>query len=169
MIYTVIALLILMFLIWFTVRDSKISPKIAWKGNLFLTCIGILLYIAVFLFLILQLSQDTMDADYAAWAWNAVFVFLELSLVPLAIFLFITCFSALSAIWDKKYRSKNARITRYSCSLCCSAAMLLLAPYYSFMTENTQVPLEICILLLGIADALILRCMFLLERRDLCR
>ncbi|MBQ7923510.1 MAG: hypothetical protein IJ325_13210 [Clostridia bacterium] len=166
MIYTIFAVLFLAVLVWFTFRSGKIPPKTVFLGNLVMFLTGVVLYPAVFGYLYFRLSAAGMDSDYVDWAWNALKVFLELSGYPLVIFLFLTCFSALSARWDKKFRSRNARITRYCCSLCCSAAMLLIAPFCSLMAANEQVALNICILILGFANALILRCMFLLEKRD---
>ncbi|MBE6569873.1 MAG: hypothetical protein E7658_06630 [Ruminococcaceae bacterium] len=164
MMYTVIAVLLLGFLVWFTFGCGKIPAKRKFTVNLGMVIAGVLAYPLVFGYLYISLSGA--DAVFAEWAWNAMRTFMELSGIPLVIFLFLTCFSAFSTRFDKKFRTKNALLTRYCCCLCCSAAMLLIAPFYSFMTANEQVALEFCVLILGIADALILRCMFLLEKRE---
>lgn len=164
MIYTVFAVLLLIFLIWLTIRHNNLPPKTAFIGNLMLVLIGGALYALVFGYLSFCLSAEGMDALFVEWAWNALKTYMEISVYPLVVFLFLTCFAALSSRLDKKFRTKNARITRFSTSLCCSAAMLLIAPFYSFMTANEQIPLDACILVLGIADALLLRCMFLIEK-----
>lgn len=165
MIYLLFALLFLAFLIWFTFKSQKMSAKIVFRGNLLMVLCGILLYGAVFGFLYFRLSSDGMDPEFVAWAWNAVKLYMELSGYPLIVFLTLTCFSALSTRWDKKFRSRNARITRFCTSLCCSAVMLLIASFCGLMAANNSVPLDICIYVLGFAKALLLRCMFLLEKK----
>ena len=166
MIYTIFAILLFAFLIWFTAHHTKFSSKTVFTANLVMTLIGLTLYLLIFAYLYYSLSVSSVDALFAEWAWNAVKTFMEISGYPMIVFLILTCFAAFSSRIDKKFRSKNSRITRFSCSICCSAVMLLIAFFYSFMAATDVLPLAPCILALGIADALLLRCMFLIEWRE---
>jgi len=100
---------------------------------------------------------------FSAWVRDSMAAYLRYALPALGIFLALTVFCALSALWEKKYRSPLWIRPRMLTSLACSVVLLALAAFFGALSATETVPLAGCIYALGIAGALLLRAMYLAE------
>jgi len=144
-------------------QNEAVRPRWLLMAEGILCGGGILLHPVLLLLLRLRLDRGEWEADFADWAWDAVLVYLRYALPALGIFFGITVLCALSARWDKKYRTPMWTVMRSVCSLAASAVLLALAAFFGAMTRTEEMALDIYVYLLGAAGALTLRGMYLAE------
>ncbi len=126
-----------------------------------LTGFGVLLHLAVPVMLWWQTAG--LEKDAADWVWDMLTTYLRYGLGILCTVLVLTVGAAMTALWDKKYRTTTWRTIRSLCSLASSLVLVALAGFFAAMSVTDLLPLDWYIRLLGIAGALVLRGMFLAE------
>lgn len=157
MIYPISALLLALFLTAVTVLEHK-KPSGIWKRiNLGLFLAGILIVAVCRVTAGAMISSSGQTETWMEWAHDMLSQHYAISFPVLAVLSGILLVSWLLSLTEKRRRSTTGLFLRRTVGLLSSAALLLLAPLYAFMTENTSVPLETLILLSGIGEALMLR------------
>lgn len=145
-----------------TERGRK-HPRVFFIANFVLTCVGVVLFVAVSVYAWRAIHNGGFDTEFAEWAWDMLVVYYELSLVPLAVFLFLSVSSCLIAVFDPKQRSGFSLKLRLTTTVVFAVVILFIAPMYSFMTVNEKVALDTFVLFTGICEALLLRAPLLIE------
>ncbi len=123
--------------------------------------VGILLWPVVLLFLRGQLAG--LETTLAEWVWDTMTTYLRYGGWTTGIFFVLTTLCALTALWEKKYRTALHIRLRSSCSVLASVVLLALAGFFAAMSATDALPLDSYIRLLGAAGALTLRGMYLAE------
>ncbi len=123
--------------------------------------VGLLLWPAVLLLLRGQLAG--LETTQAEWAWDTMTTYLRYGGWTTGIFFALTFLCALTALWEKKYRTPLHRRLRSFCSVLASVVLLALAGFFAAMSATEALPLDGYIRLLGVAGALNLRGMYLGE------
>lgn len=166
MYYFFSVLLIFVFLILTVGAETakgKNHPRVFFNINLVLTVIGVVLFSSVSVYAWCAVHNSGFDAEFAEWAWDMFVVYYQLSLIPLAVFVFLSAMSCLIAVFEPKQRNGFSLKLRLSVTIVFSVVILFIAPMYSFMTVNEKVAVDTFVLLTGIGEALLLRAPLLIE------
>lgn len=159
--YGVFCVLLMTGLIFLTFLHMRSPWKWLTVTEGILTAAGVLLHLL--LPAILHASLSGRSENFVTWAWDSLTAYLQYSLPALGIFFGLTVFCALSALWEKKYRSLLWVRLRSVCLLACSVFLLVLAWFFGLMSATDSLPLESCIQAFGVAGVLVLRGMYLAE------
>lgn len=163
MIYLISSLILLFALTAVTVLESK-KPSPVWKWlNLALSAAGLLTVILCCVIGESLISGSTQSETWMEWARDMFRQHYAVSLPVLGVLGGILLLSWLLSLTEKREKSHTGAFLRRAVGIPASAAILLLAPLYAFMTANDSVPLDTLILISGIGEALILRLLYALE------
>lgn len=165
MIYVPFAVLLTIGLIFLTVLGevkSVYHNKIAAVNGI-LALIGLIIVLAVWFIANRLIYHSGHDEQLAEWAGGLLDVYFQISLPVFFVLLVITVLASVTAIFDKKQRSGFPAKVRVMASCASSVILLIIAPFYGFMTENESIPIYTCICWLGVGQALIMRLSFIAE------
>lgn len=125
--------------------------------------LGIALALAVHLLAENQLSSEALTPEFLSWAEDMYGIWYQIALPVFGVlFGFLLC-STLLSLGEKQKGKEYAPVMRMILSCASSVVMLILAPFYGFMTENETLPLYQYILWSGIGLALAFRLLCALE------
>lgn len=122
--------------------------------------VGVLLHPV--LLLILRGFLSTYRESFATWAWDCVTTYLQYALPTLLVFCAITWLSALSARWEKRYATPTWQRMRSLCNLGCTIVLLAIAGFFAATSATDELPLAGYVQALGLAEALVLRGMYVI-------
>ncbi|MBQ4354915.1 MAG: hypothetical protein IJC71_08485 [Clostridia bacterium] len=109
-------------------------------------------------FLFRQTAENpALDEDFLTWAQDMFGIWYQIVLPVFGVLAGITFLSVLTAIADKKQQSGNAPHIRMLTVCASSVLLLILTPFYGFMTENEMIPLYQYVLWSGVGFALLMR------------
>lgn len=160
--YLVLCVILFTALAFLTVLEHREHP-VRWLPLVeWILCgVGVLLH--PILLLVLRGFLSTYRESFASWAWDCVTTYLQYALPALGIFCAITFFSALSALWEKRYASSRWRGLRSLCSLAATIVLFAIAGFFAATSSTDELPLAGYIQALGLADGLVLRGMYGIE------
>lgn len=144
-------------------EKGRAKPRFFFLVNLAASAAGGILAAVTLLSARYSIFRDGFDAEFSGWAWDMLTVYCRLSYLPAAVFLGIGILSFVFAAADPKQRTGFSMKVRLASMVTFSGVLLLLPPMYAFLTVNDQLPLDVYILLTGIAQALLMRAPFLIE------
>lgn len=160
--YLSLCIILFTALTFLTVLEHQGKPR-KWlrvtEGVLF--GVGVLLH--PILLLILRGFLSTYREAFASWAWDCVTTYLRYALPALGVFCLITFSSALSARWDKRYATPTVQKMRSLTSLCATIVLFAIAGFFAATSATDELPLAGYIQALGLADALVLRGMYVIR------
>lgn len=158
-----VALLFLTFLGERKTAQNQSSLKCLAIWNAALTTVGFLLSVVIHIKAASTLANASLDANFASWASDMFDIWYQIALPTATVLLVITTIASILPLADKKQRTGVASKIRVMTACASSVLLLLLAPFYGFMTENDTVPLYQYILWSGVGMALTMRLSCTLE------
>lgn len=163
MTYVPFAILLTLGLIFLTVLGEvkKEFQKILAISNGILAAVGAVIIAVVCI--ISDHSISGSQAELAKWAGNMLSVYYQITLPVFFILLGITLLSSVMAIFDRKQHVGFSPKVRVMASCASSVILLIIAPFYGFMTANDSIPLYTFICWLGVGQALVMRLSFVAE------
>lgn len=165
MTYVPFAVLLTIGLIFLTVL-GEIKPQ--WQKKLGIVN-AVLALIGTLVLLIVRFVSDNSihgsghDEQLIEWADDMFSIYFQITLPVFFVLLGITLLASVIAIFDDKQRQGfNAKV-RIMLSCASSVILLIIAPFYGFMTANDSIPLYTYICWCGVGQALVMRLMFITE------
>jgi len=142
-------------------RPNWYKPLTVVNGVLGL--LGIALALAIHLLALSKLHSEALTPAFLSWAKDMYGIWYQIALPVFGVlFGFLLC-STLLSLGEKHHEKGHAPVMRMILSCASSVVMLILAPFYGFMTENETLPLYQYILWSGIGLALAFRLLCALE------
>lgn len=165
MTYLPFAILLTIGLIFLTVlgeMKKDFQKKLAFSNGILALC-GLIILISVWILANRSIYHSGHDEDLAQWAGNMLAVYYQLTLPVFFVLLGITLIASIIAIFDKKQHIGFSPKLRVMASCASSVILLIIAPFYGFMTENDSIPLYTFICWFGVGQALVMRLPFVAE------
>ncbi len=159
--YLALCITLFIALVFLTVLEWQKPRKWLTITEASLCGIGVLAH--PILLLILRGFLSTFREAFASWAWDCVSTYLQYALPALLVCCAITCLSALSAKWVKRYGSNAWRRLRSLFGLACTIVLFAVAGFFGATSTTSELPLAGYIYALGLADALVLRGAYVIE------
>lgn len=165
MIYVPFAILLSIGLIFITVLGElkSVHKKKIAVINTVLSLIGLVIVLSTSFIAHRLIYHSGHDENLAQWAGGMLDVYYQISLPVFFVLLGITVLASIISIFDKKQQSGFSSKVRIMASCASSVILLIIAPFYGFMTDNASIPLYSCICWLGFGQALIMRVSFIVE------
>ncbi len=165
--YVFLSLLLTAVFICLTVAGEtkrlKVRPRVLFGVNFAFAVGGLLTVCITYLIARSQIYGGSFDEAFTEWAWDMFAVYFQISLPVLAVLVVIAAVSFLVAVFDPKQRAGMPMKLRLSVTIVFSVVMLMLAPMYSFMTVNDNVPIDVYVLATGVGEAFLMRAPVLIE------
>lgn len=171
MIYSVIAVILSVFLIFLTVLGEK-NPQFRRNLitiNVILSLVGCTASAFIYFIVKGSVFSGEYDETWSEWAWDMFTLFYSISLPVLGVLLGILIVSTVLSIFTERKKSCTSQKVRVMAASASSIVMLIIAPVYGFMTQNDVIPLYGYILVSGIAQALVFRIVFAIEYYSISR
>ncbi len=142
-------------------RPDWYKPLILVNGMVGL--VGVSLALGVHFVAESQLGSETLTVAFRSWAKDMYGIWYQIALPVFGVLFGILLCAALLALGEKRGKKDYAPAMRMILSCAASVIMLILAPFYGFMTANETLPLYQYILWSGIGLALAFRLTCALE------
>lgn len=165
MMYLPSAILLSIALIFLTIL-GEIKPEYQKKLvciNGILAFIGILFILSVCFIANHNIYNGGHDEQLSEWAGNMFSIYYQISLPVFFILLAVTVISSVLSFFDKNSLHGFTPKLRVMASCASSVMLLIIAPFYGFMTENETIPLYTYICFIGVGQALTMRLAFIPE------
>ena len=165
MIYIILAAIIVIGMIVISIipennKDKLNSDKII---NLSLGLSGLLIIALSYFICTVMIGNSSTEPEWIDWARNMFGIYYNISLPFLGVCLFVISLCIFTTVRNKKRKTKILENITKITSVVSSAALLLLAFFYSLFVENNILPLDIFILISGISEAFVMRLTFALD------
>lgn len=103
------------------------------------------------------------ETELAEWAGNMLSVYYQITIPVFLVLLGVTLLSSSAAIPDRNQHVGFPPKIRVMASCASSVILLIIAPFYGFMTVNDSIPLHTFICWFGVGQALVMRLSFVPE------
>ncbi len=165
MLYFIVLPAVLILFVLLTVRAEKQPEKLKKYRlvNFILGASGILTLATVFMIGLVSIKNSDSTESWHSWAFDMFTIYFKISLPLLTLLLGTLLLTALISMFDKKTRGGYPEKIRLITSIAASSLLMLIAFFYSPVTENDGLPLDVMIVISGIAEAFAMRLTYALE------
>ncbi len=165
MLYFVVLPAILALFIYLTVTAERHPDRIKKYRliNLSLGSIGIIVLLATMFIGSALIDGSGQSDSWISWAFDMFSIYFKISISVFVFMLVILLLTTLLSIFDKKTRGGYPEKIRLITSIAASVILLLITFLYSPATENDYLPLDVLIVISGIAEAFAMRLTYALE------
>jgi len=168
-IYLPLSVLLFILLVVFSVigelksmQSAAALKRLVWL-NAILSFVGAVFTIVTHFICMRALRTPALDETFTEWAQDMFGIWYQIALPVFFVLAGLPLLSSLFSIFDRKSQTGTAPKIRVITITASSALLLILAPFYGFMTDNTSVPLYSYVLWSGTGMSLAIRASLAVE------